>query len=415
MTTHAEFLELAAAAFDFPLAPAERRRLDEHMAGCAACARAVTAMRRDAVRIAAIPVAPLSDRRQAALLQSALRQPSSNTMRLVAIAALLGLLLTGSLIVGAQLLRQSDDRLALVVPTESPTSRATDVVDGATPTPAASAPASAEPTQPSEAEAPATPAVEVTTPGPNTDSVPIPVDSIGVVVTNDLRVRSKPEVSDTSARLTPLLQDGQQVFILDGPVDGSGYRWYLVAPFGGPDTQAGPFGWVAAADKNGDPWLGAGSIDCPAMPSTFASFASLAPIWQPAAVALACFDGRSVSFPARMMRPEATCGAAIGWTIEPEWLGGTCTHPEFVVGDPSGSSGDFRDAVIAPGVDTSPFDPGFVPEEAIDVVLTGQWDHPAAKDCAIVVTEPDTTPEISAEEAVLTCRSQFVITGIADR
>ena len=197
MNTHAEFLELAAAAIDFPLEPADRRRLDEHMAGCAACAQAVTSMRRDAVRLASIPVVPLSDRRQAAVLHAALREPSSPTLRLVAIAALLGLLLVGSLVAGALLLRQPDDRLSIVVPTASAMMSPTDVVDDPTPTPAASASAPTEPA-PSERAAPATPAVEVATTGPTTDSVPIPSDSIGVVVTNDLRVRSKPEVSDAS-------------------------------------------------------------------------------------------------------------------------------------------------------------------------------------------------------------------------
>ena len=47
------------------------------------------------------------------------------------------------------------------------------------------------------------------------------------------------------------------------------------------------------------------------------------------------------------------------------------------------------------------------------MVLTGQWDHPAARDCEVVVTEPWALPEVtSVEQAVLACRSEFVITGI---
>jgi hypothetical protein len=103
----------------------------------------------------------------------------------------------------------------------------------------------------------------------------------------------------------------------------------------------------------------------------------------------------------------------VGWTIEPEWLGTTCRHPEFLFLDQSGSMDEYRDAVIAPGVDTSGYDPGVVPDEGIDVVLTGQWDHPAARDCEVVVTVPEADPEVtSAEQAVLACRSEFVITGI---
>jgi hypothetical protein len=413
MKPHTDFLELAAAAIDFPLRPDERRRLDEHFASCPACAAVTVAMRRDAAQIASIPVMSLSDQRQAALLRAALRPPGTNVVRLVAVAALLGLLLTGSFIVGAQFLRQPDRGLSLVVPAPSATGTPTSSAESATPapTPSPSPLPPTDPPPPSESEAP--PAVVLQTPEPNADSVPIAPDSIGVVVTNDLRVRSRPEVSDASERLTPLLQEGQQVFVVDGPVSGSGYEWYLVAPFGGYEANALPFGWVAAADKNGDSWLGTGSVDCPAVPDSFASFIAMGNGFQRAGVPLACIGDRSISFPARIIRPEATCGVDVGWTIEPEWLGGTCRHPEFIFLDQSGSMEEFRDAVIDPGVDTSRFDPGVVPAEGTDVVLTGQWDHPAARDCEVVVTEPLARPEVtSVEQAVLACRSEFVITGI---
>ena len=201
---------------------------------------------------------------------------------------------------------------------------------------------------------------------------------------------------------------------MDGPVSGSGYEWYLVAPIG-PDSSDLPVGWVAAADKTGEPWLASDDVACPPVPDTFASFIALAPNAEPAALALSCFGDRSISFPARIMRPEATCGVEIGWTIDPEWLGSTCPHPELLFLDLSGSMAEYRDAVLEPGVDVSKYDPGVVPEDGIDVVLTGQWDHPAAKDCRVIVTSPEAgEPDISAEEAVVTCRSQFVITGISD-
>jgi hypothetical protein len=420
MKSHTDFLELAAAAIDFPLRPEERRRLDEHLTTCAACAAVASAMRRDAAQFASIQVIALSDQRQAALLRSALRPPGTHVVRLVAIAALLGLLLTGSLIVGAQLLRQPEDALLVFVPVPTATGTASPV-ESATPTPTpdptpaptpspSSLPATAPPA-PRENEA-ATPAVVLQPPDEISDSVPIATDAFGVVVTSDLRVRSRPEVSAASERLSPLLQEGQDVFVVDGPVSGSGYEWYLVAPIGGYEANGLPFGWVAAADKNGDSWLGSGSVDCPDVPDSFASFIPLVPIGEPAAVALTCFGDQSISFPARLIRPEATCGADPGWTIEPQWLGGTCSHPEFLFIDPSGAPSDSRDAVVAPGVDTSRFDPGVDPAAGTDVLLTGQWDHPDARDCEPVVTQSGQEPEISTEEAVLTCRSQFVITRI---
>ena len=92
------------------------------------------------------------------------------------------------------------------------------------------------------------------------DSVPIPPDTYARVVTDDLRVRSNPGVSDDSTKLEPLLQDGVQVVVLDGPVQASGYDWYLVQPTITSDTaDPYPFGWVAAADKDGEPWIESGT------------------------------------------------------------------------------------------------------------------------------------------------------------
>ena len=58
------------------------------------------------------------------------------------------------------------------------------------------------------------------------DSVPIPADAYARVVTNDLRVRTKPGVSADSKKLDPLLQDGEPLFVLDGPDQASRYAWY---------------------------------------------------------------------------------------------------------------------------------------------------------------------------------------------
>ena len=67
----------------------------------------------------------------------------------------------------------------------------------------------------------------------------------------DLRVRSLPEVSDASAKLSPLLRDGDALYVIGGPVAGSGYDWYEIhAP------RTGLTGWVAAASKEGEEWMG---------------------------------------------------------------------------------------------------------------------------------------------------------------
>lgn len=116
MTPHDTFLQLAAMAIDYPLAPPERGRLEAHLAVCPACARRATALRGDALALGHLPAVVLPERRGADILAAALRPAAvGNPLRLLVLAALLGLLLVGSLAVGAQLLRDDDD-LSLVVP-----------------------------------------------------------------------------------------------------------------------------------------------------------------------------------------------------------------------------------------------------------------------------------------------------------
>jgi len=239
-------------------------------------------------------------------------------------------------------------------------------------------------------------------------TVELTVDSIATVVTDDLRVRSRPEVSEASEKLVPLLRRGQQVFVVKGPVKGSGYRWYQVQPFGNTGTyaKATPFGWIAAADKTGDPWITAGGFDCPKSPTTFAAFVDLEPLgW------VACYGRKSITFPARLADPEATCGAEPGWTITPEWLQSTCSHPEFLVWDVEGFDAYFN-AVIPPGVNTSAFRPGTEPRDWIAVKLTGHYDDKAATDCEGLSTEAGVEVEMGRDEIVTRCRTTFVITGI---
>lgn len=235
----------------------------------------------------------------------------------------------------------------------------------------------------------------------------IEIGSIASVATSDLRVRSRPEVSDASKKLAPLLQSGQALFIVDGPVSGSGYRWYLVQPLGGPiDNGSLPFGWVAEGDKTGVPWLEPGGFHCPNAPTTFNEFASIEPI-----VALACFGRKPLTFPARIADPEATCGTDVGWTIEPEWLGSTCSHPKYLVFDAK-SKDNYFDSVIEPSLDTSGLRPGTEEKDWIRVNLTGSFDHPAASTCQGKVTEASAAPPPERDEIILSCRSRFVITAI---
>jgi hypothetical protein len=77
-------------------------------------------------------------------------------------------------------------------------------------------------------------------------------------VTDNLVVRSKPWVGADSAIYEGLLERGTYLEILDGPVAGSGYWWYRVEVLATADA-INPWtmtGWVAAAARNGEPWIG---------------------------------------------------------------------------------------------------------------------------------------------------------------
>ncbi len=120
MKPHQTFLELAAMAIDYPLSTSERRNLDEHLAGCGECVRSASALRADAVAIGSLPPLTLSDRRGDQILSAVLRPAAANRpLRLVAIAALLALLITGSIAVGALLLQRIDKDLTVIVPAPS--------------------------------------------------------------------------------------------------------------------------------------------------------------------------------------------------------------------------------------------------------------------------------------------------------
>ena len=270
------------------------------------------------------------------------------------------------------------------------------------------------PSAPATPPAVVSPAIQPTPrPSPSQSAAPaaaIRIDKIALVVTDDLRVRSKPRVAADSALRTPLLGKGRAVFVVDGPVQSSGFTWYRVAPIRAPGEFVDlPFGWVAAAGKDGEPWLAGRGFSCPSAPTDVASFLAV-----PALAGLACFGRKDLELSGRLGRPEATCGVDIGWTIEPEWLASTCPHPTFYVADSDRADSSF-DAVLAPGIDIRGLDPGAEPEDFLDVLVTGHFDVRAATTCHAVVTEPGAVIELSQPEIILACRATFVITHIAKR
>jgi serine protease inhibitor len=117
---------------------------------------------------------------------------------------------------------------------------------------------------PSQATLPATPTAAPSA-SPAATSAPTPtakpvalapfVGKVVVTVSDNLVVRSEPRVSDDSIMYKPWLPTGTELKVLDGPVSGSGFTWYEVAPVSFAALSGPGHGWVAMAGKDGEPWI----------------------------------------------------------------------------------------------------------------------------------------------------------------
>jgi hypothetical protein len=226
-------------------------------------------------------------------------------------------------------------------------------------------------------------------------------DTVAIAVEDDLRVRSLPEVSDASTKLTPLLRAGDALYVIVGPVVGSGYDWYEVyAP------RTGLSGWVAAAAREGDDWIQPVPLTCTLGASPDAVVAAIGY----ELMHLACYGGVEMGGVRFLGRPEGDglrCPDVVEWWFAPEWLDGalTCSY-EFRPEE--ADTGSF-DLVTGGAIHPSIAD---VPEALLEahpsgllVEIVGQLDHPDARACQAV---GDNRPPPAL--ARLLCRMVFVIT-----
>ena len=252
--------------------------------------------------------------------------------------------------------------------------------------------ASPDPTQtPSPSDALETPSA---TPTSSPSAEGLVADSLAMVVTNDLVVRSLPEISDRSTIDPDYLQQGHLLFVLEGPERADGYDWYRVAPIDDGDDIVEPaplLGWVAAGSRDGEPWIESATEHCIEQEGN--------PYWVPGPRALACMGGREIAIEGTVI----ACAGSSPGGVEPAWFDQPiqCMEPE---GWQSGELGSpiptFR---IAPN---GPAMPG--PGAAIRIV--GHLDDPAAQDCEVVheTGEKPVPPEI----VVLRCRATLVVTEV---
>ena len=76
-----------------------------------------------------------------------------------------------------------------------------------------------------------------------------------ITIVDNLRVRSEPRISDDSTKYEPLLPMGTTFEIVGGPVEASGYSWYLVKLAPGVLRDGITQGWLAEGDRDGTLWI----------------------------------------------------------------------------------------------------------------------------------------------------------------
>jgi hypothetical protein len=224
---------------------------------------------------------------------------------------------------------------------------------------------------------------------PILDSVPIGAGTVVQTLADaGLRMRSKPSTDADSYKYEPLLALGAPLVILDGPVSGSGYEWYVVAPL---SAAGAPYGWVASASREGEPWIEPAEFSCPAAPTTMRELIDLPP-----GVGVACFPNTPITVRARLL----SCNCDIdGPGYEPSWFGVGSGDLLVEPDRTSAQVGDHDSMLLT--LDPAGAHPDTLPVGEV-VELTGVYDHPAASSCTVIT---DTNPEPSQD-----CRLRFVVT-----
>ena len=278
-------------------------------------------------------------------------------------------------------------------------------------------PEAREPTQtprvPSPSDPPRATPIATTRSGEETrpGSYPAPrPDSFAHVITDDLRVRSKPEVSTSSKKYEPLLWEGALVWVAEGPVRASGYDWFRIVPMGEADLQyhpdPPPAGWVAAG-KDGEPWIERWESSCETPLDTVSDFD-----WPPQGwIGLSCFGDRTVGFTAAATRWDIDCEENPELGLRPAWFR-RCGE-SFVL-DREGGFPDWERAplfvTLAPEAQID-IDPTTTTNRWVDVRVTGHYDDARAQDC----TQPADSDASAASvrvSAVHACRTRFVVTRL---
>lgn len=376
MTAHERARELAAADLDFELAPFERAELDGHLSTCVDCRRFAVELRVDAQALTRLPQVDAPDR------------------------------VTRAVVSGQQ--RPAVGRLALLAATLGSVAIAVGVVFGSGRLQFGSSTGAAAPTAPEDSSAPAITAAASQGPAASAEASSPPalqVGGVADVLVTSLRVRTKPDRSASSLRLVPFLSAPRQIAILGGPVTADDYQWYFVAPVDlkseftplNGSANGRPWGWVASESREGEPWIAPAEARCPETPTTMDEIAALEGL-----TGLVCFTSEPLTVSAVV--EGSSCKEPLGGELDPSWFAGDA--PAAFVPPSAGQKCGY----------TPPIDPSAaLPEGGLHalngrkVLVTGVFDHPAARDC---VYRPPDGPAVTGPEGAIRCRMAFAVTAI---
>lgn len=237
---------------------------------------------------------------------------------------------------------------------------------------------------------------------PSTDAATEPGVGPGDVVeviTTDLVMRTGPDVSDLSEIYPGRLTAGDRLYIVEGPVTADGYDWVLADPYQIDfDAEAWlRFGWVAVADKTGEPWITAIEPECPRAP-TITTLAELH-----GALRLYCFAGETL-----VLAGDVAChdlGPPIP-TASPAWLtwqGCNLNPPGAAPYDPVGPG---------PHVGIGIHYPPGTERLTGRLEITAHLDDNAASSCRLPVPTSSGdvyTQPLTDREVQLWCRASLVV------
>ena len=383
-----EDLILASAAIDFGLTDAETERLSRAIADCPICAERAAAYRRQFQMLAELPVLDPSESVRRTI------QGGVVTGRLPQ-ARVPWLLLAAALTIGAL--------LALVAAAAGGAFRQPTIAER----PPVSESQPASPSTSADPGIPSSPAPNPSDPGQVTAQSLAP-NSIAEVLTTDLRLRSQPRISADSIKFEPLMTVGDRLFVIDGPIAATNHDWYRVLVSRPSDAATSwPIGWVASDDIDGTPWIAPARIGCPATPD----LGQLAALDRH--VALACYGHRTLTFRALVggSDPVDPCPADVAAPClgGPTWLAGTGGWTATVDAHAATTSPSVPPLVLAldpaGAAGTSAMPPGRM------ATIQGAFDDPASGSCKLEGS-PTSVSTLTVTDAVLRCRSTFVISSV---